>query len=63
MEWLFHIVERSDGRWVCHHGDAVDYFSALESAIAHAHQLAGGGEHAKILVHPLSGYVRRLGDV
>ena len=61
MAEFFHIVERSDGRWVCHHGNKVDYYLTLTSAVQRIRLLTGEKTRAEIFVHHLTGGVTRLG--
>jgi Uncharacterized protein conserved in bacteria (DUF2188) len=49
--WLFHVIEREDGRWVCQHGQVIDDHATMDEAVDHCREMAAAHRPATVIVH------------
>jgi hypothetical protein len=51
MAWLFHVLQRADGRWECQHGRPIDQHETMREAIDHCLALAAEVRPAAVVLH------------
>lgn len=64
MVWFYRVLQLTDDRWACRHGQVeFDTHAEVDAAIQHVRSLATGHEPAEVVLHRLDGTVERLGSV